>query len=515
MVRRKGLCRFVIMTMLSIFLLCHVTAFAANSDIPDATAQFYVNDFAGIINDELEKEMQNKAVTLAEVSDGIQVVVTTVQTIGDADPIYYTVDMYNKYGIGKNNMGVLIMLSVETRDIQIKLGDNMTKYLSDRKSGDIIDNYGIQYFKNNDFETGLYEMQNATIEHITSKVTTANNELSVGTTNTEKIENKGFFGMILAFLGIIGGGILSFFKLDKYFKKRKEKKALEEQERIENSELVQSLKQEIKKLETQLLKTIKEANETINNEEMRIKSITTELESTRKDFQNLQERYKRAIIAYSDLNEKVDAIFAKEKEEADKERALEVENHIREVLEIDCTRLNLNRFKRACDAFENLSCEQQKYVPAEVICEAKKLYHESARLQKEHEEEEKIRRDKAKAEEVQNLILNLLAYSVTRHNLSNLERGCRAYDNLTSDQKKYVTADIELLRDMKRKSKRLQDEYEEERRRRQREEEERRRRQQEEEARRRRASYQSSSSFGGSHSGFGGRSSGHGAGRKF
>lgn len=511
--RIKKLCMFLV-TLTIIFIFCSITVFATESDIPDATSQFYINDFANIISDDVEKEMQERAVALAEASDGIQVVVTTVRTIGDANPVYYTVDMYNKYGIGKNNMGVLIMLSVETRDIQIRIGDNMTKYLSDRKCGEIRDDYGIPYFKNDDFETGLYEMQKATIEHITDNVQSAEDEVAVTPTGIDNVSNNGFFGMVLSFIGIICGGILSFFGLDKFLKKRRKKKAEDEISRIENSELVQNKNRRIELLEVELSNAKQNAETIINEKNRKIASLSTRLSSTQEELNNLKERNKRAIIAYPDLNEKIDAIFAKEKEEADKKVALGVENSIRRALTLECTRHNLYRFSDAYNEFKNLSYEQQQYIPAELIHKITQLYNQSLNLQRKFEEEERIRENKVKAAEVQDLILKALALGVTRYSLSNLTDVCRSYDNLTNEQKKYVTADIESLYSMKRRAKRLQDEYEEKERRRK--QEERQRRQREEDERRRRSSYNNShSSHSSMHSGFGGHSSGHGAGGKF
>ena len=499
---------FVVM-LLSIFLFGSITAFAAESDIPDATSQFYVNDFANIISDDVEKEMQERAVALAEATDGVQVVVTTVQTIGNADPVYYTVDMYNKYGIGKNNMGVLIMLSVETRDIQVRIGDNMTKYLSDRKSGEIIDEYGIPYFKNDEFAEGLYQMQNATIEHIASKVQSAEDEVAVTPTDVETLESKGLFGMAVGIMAVICGGVASFFGIDKLLKKRKEEKEAEKLAMIENSEQVRNLKQTIQNLKAQVADTKQDTAQRIDAKNAEIKSLTRDLEATKTDLLNLKERYKRAVMAYPDLDEKVDAIFAREKEEADKKMALGVENELRRVLVLECTRQNLYTFENAYRTFNNLSCEQQKYVSTDLVENVKKLYEKSEELQREFEEAERIRINKEKAEEVQKLILSALACRVTRHSLYNLTSVCRAYDNLTNEQKQYITADVQNMYAMMSRAQRLQDEYEEE--------ERRRRRREEEEERRRRESYsRSHSSFGGgSFGGFGGHSGGHGAGRKF
>lgn len=515
MVKRKKVSVFLVV-LLSIFMLCNLTAFAKESNIPDATEQFYINDFAGIIDDATEQEMQARAVQLADSTEGAQVVVTTVQTIGEADPVYYTVDMYNKYGIGKNNIGVLIMLSVETGDIQIRIGDNMTKYLSDRKCGEIRD-IGIPYFKEGQFAEGLNEMQKATIEQITAKIQTVNNEVAVTPANMESINEKGHFNMFFSVIVVIAGGIGSFFGINKYSEKRRKKKEAAEKEKIKNAQLVQAKDEKIKRLEEKL-ENAELDKEAITNER---NQIVDKLESTNKELNNIRERNKRALMAYPDINEKVDAIFAKEKEEADKQKALVVENRIKDVLKLTCTRSNLYNFKSAYGAFESLSREQQKYVPNNLVTELKNLCAESEKLQKQFEKEEKIRKDKEKAAKVQTLIVSALAIHVTRHTLSELKNVCAEYEKLTSEQKKYVTADINTIYDMKKRAKSLKEAYElEEKRRRERDEEERRRRQRErqrEVERRRRASSSSTShsSFGGSHSGFGGHSGGHGAGGKF
>ena len=155
-----------------------------------------------------------------------------------------------------------------------------------------------------------------------------------------------------------------------------------------------------------------------------------------------------------------------------------------------------------------MSKEQQSYVPSELVNKIKKLYSASLELQREYEKEQKILHDKKVAKEVQESILGILSISVTRHSLDKLKRVCDAYDNLTAEQKKYVTADIRTVQDMQKRAKRMQDDYEEEERLR------------EEERRRRDESiynhFGGGSDFGGNDFvGFGGHSDGHGAGGKF
>ena len=513
----------LLVVLMSISVLFSITAFAKD-EIPDATSQFYVNDFANVIDDDIEREMQERAVAYADSTDGIQVVVTTVKTIGNADPDKYATEMYNKYAIGKNSMGVLIMLSVETRDIQIRLGTNMAKYISASRTGDIIDTY-IEELSANNFEAALAGMQKTTFEYISKKVDTAENEAPVTQTTVEDVKkSSGAFWAALAALGITGGGGVSIFGLSKLLKKRKEKKAAEEIVRIENSDIVKAKNERISALQEELENEKNQARRKISSKDTDISNLKSSLKDTRVELEQMKERKKRALIAYPDIEEKINAIFAQEKVDADKAAAAKVENKLRSALEYECTRHNLHIFQAACDALRGLTFDEEKYVSADLISGVRNAYQKSSNLQKKYEEEEKIRRDKAEARNVDGIILAALALSVSRHSLSSLKNACHAYENLTSKQQSYVTADVQKLQDMMRKSKRLQDEYEEEeeRRRRQREEEERRRRQREEEERRRRMnSYSSSSrsSFGGSsfggHSGMGGSSRGHGGGRKF
>ena len=697
--------------LMSMMMLFTVTAFA--TEIPDATSNFYVNDFANIIDDDTEREMQERAVALADSSDGVQVVVTTVQTIGDADPVQYTVDMYNKYEIGKNSMGVIIMLSVETRDIQIRTGDNMTKYLSASAINNILEADGYPYLGNDEFSKGLEEIQNSIIKHIEKKITkdTVQNEVAVVPENetAEDVKSEGLFGAIMASLAVIGGGIASFFGIDKYTKKRKAEKAAEKKAKIENSEIgklksakIDALESKIRALQGMASRLIdglkRECNNHFASQEQKIASLSDKIRNNRTYIKGFEDRRKRAVKAYPDLEEKVDAalkgmtmpvpnqetvtrgaelleddekvkevfdakrksllgeiadevnsaikdmnklpelpvqqnvsseelsgfdkmiaeheakkmakenemilssefiqkktnritflmnrlsnginndaavsaeqviqsfesrrtsnnakirtltaelaasdaevaaigmrqaksleiypdleektneVYRQEKIAADKAEAAIVEKHVRGLIAEVCSRLNLWKYENALESYNGLTSDQKQYIPGEIIQKLKKMCAEAQEEQRKWEAAERIRKNKERAASVQSMMMSAMHYTVTRHHLDELNRACNAYDNLTMEQRQYVSADINRLKMLQRDAQRQQREYEEAERRRREEEDRRRRRRQEEEARRRRqqSSYRSSS-FGGSrsHGGFGGRSSGRGGGGKF
>lgn len=254
----------------------------------------------------------------------------------------------------------------------------------------------------------------------------------------------------------------SFLGIDKFFKKKKEEKEAEEKAIIENSELVLKLKRTINNLEGELERRNMYASRKLNVKEQEIKILRAEVRALQEKLYRMEERKKRAILVHSDIEDKIDAILAQEKVEEDKKTALEIEQKMMEVSETECTKENLHVFETVWSLFENLSSEQKRYISSEVIERVKELRNKCAELQKWFEQQEKIKRDKREAENVEKLILGVLCYKVTRYALFNLTSVCEAYDRLTDDQKKYITADVETLRQMRQKAQQFQDEYEEE-----------------------------------------------------
>lgn len=151
------------------FLLIPTCVFA-KAKIPTQTTEFYVNDFADVLTDAQEKELVEKAKSYAENNNGIQVVITTVKTLDGETLEYYAHDMYNQYGIGKDDMGVLILLVSQDRDIRMEIGTAMEAYINDAKAGRMIDKYAIEHFKNDEFAEGLIELQDGTFKEITAMV---------------------------------------------------------------------------------------------------------------------------------------------------------------------------------------------------------------------------------------------------------------------------------------------------------------------------------------------------------
>ncbi|MDD4493317.1 MAG: TPM domain-containing protein [Eubacteriales bacterium] len=131
-----------------------VTVFAAV--YPEPNNNFFVNDFAGVIEDSVENRMLSAAIELQEKT-GAQVVAVTVETIGDSTIEQYAYELFKEWGIGqkKENNGVLILVAVGNRLSRVEVGVGLEGALPDAKTGRIQDQYMIPHFKENDYTTGI------------------------------------------------------------------------------------------------------------------------------------------------------------------------------------------------------------------------------------------------------------------------------------------------------------------------------------------------------------------------
>lgn len=136
-------------------------------DIPEPKDNFFVNDFADVISAKDEQKMQAQGEALYKKC-GTQVVVATVKTLDGSDIESYSIEMARKWKIGsdENDDGILLLLAVEERKVRIEVGYGLEGALPDSKTGRILDTYGIEHFKNDDFSTGLTAVYNSLVNEV-------------------------------------------------------------------------------------------------------------------------------------------------------------------------------------------------------------------------------------------------------------------------------------------------------------------------------------------------------------
>ena len=115
----------------------------------------------------LKTEMLSRAITLNN-STTAQVVVVTVESLNGLEPYDYALQIGREWGVGNNESdnGIVILLSTGEREIYIAVGYGLEGALPDSKTGRIIDRYGLEYLKNDDFSQGILSIGNALINEV-------------------------------------------------------------------------------------------------------------------------------------------------------------------------------------------------------------------------------------------------------------------------------------------------------------------------------------------------------------
>ena len=510
---------WVILLVMMIMLL--PTKVWASINIPDPMSEFYVNDFAHVFAEEEEERLLDNAVAFAQNYDGVQVVVSTVESLQGYSVEKYATEMYNKYRIGKNDMGILILLSTGDRDIKVEIGKAMEGILTDAKAGRLLDEYAIPLLKQNKYNEGLILLQEAIIQTLkeTLEKEKAENVVSRIATVESSSSYKDEGSYLLASLLFILSIILIIIQINKNKKSKKQIQNLTEQNERENKKLLSQIERlnyeasenerENKKLLSKIEslnyeKSFASANEKALRDKIQslssdIKQITVSNDKLNKNLSDFKERIRRAKILYPNLDTEIEEQIAEEKRQFDMAVAAKVDMAISRVINLPAERDNYYEFSKAVSSYDSLTVQQKTYIKAD-ITRVKALYNEALEKKNDYEKQLEEEKNRKKAKEVSDYIGRILSQGSepSSSRLFRLEEAKMNYNNLDSQAKKYVDQSIintlntmynEEIRNKEMEEERRRKEEEERRRReeeeRRRREEEERRRKKEEERRRR------------------------------
>ena len=131
------------------------------------TENFYVNDFADVISKEDESQILSKAVALKEKTTA-QVVVVTVESLDGKEAWEYALELGREWGVGDKEAdnGIVILMSESDRKIEIAVGYGLEGAIPDSKAGRIIDLYGLEYLKQDNFSKGITSIADAVINEV-------------------------------------------------------------------------------------------------------------------------------------------------------------------------------------------------------------------------------------------------------------------------------------------------------------------------------------------------------------
>ena len=129
---------------------------------PKPDANFYVFDYADLIEDSDEQEMRKTAKVLDDKTKA-QIVVVTVNDLSQMELEDYALKIFRDWGIGdkKKNNGLLILVNKESLAknrrgrIRIEVGYGLEGAINDGKAGAILDNFALPAFETGEYSKGI------------------------------------------------------------------------------------------------------------------------------------------------------------------------------------------------------------------------------------------------------------------------------------------------------------------------------------------------------------------------
>jgi len=213
----------------------------------------YVNDFANIISEQTENDLNNQ-LEIFKNSTSNEISVVTLSSLEEDVIENVAVEIFEQWGLGtkENDNGILLLIAANERELRIEVGYGLEPVLTDSRSGIIIRSIITPEFKNNNYDAGITKGINAIIEVISKDPTIFDNIASTSSKNSNQLDGLIFLGISLIYLsaflarskrwwpgGVIGGilglifisitgaialgilGLILDFFLSKNYKKRK------------------------------------------------------------------------------------------------------------------------------------------------------------------------------------------------------------------------------------------------------------------------------------------------------
>lgn len=198
-------------TLLLIFLIWLAPQQVYSTQTKFPKPRGYVNDFANIIPDDIEKQIESICVEVKQKT-GAEIAVVTVETVGDEYYSDYANKLFEAWGIGEKdkNNGVMLFNAVKERRLWIEVGYGLEPIIPDALAGAILDNYVLPYYRQGNYGEGLLEGTRA-IAGVIAKNAGVEITGSIQVEQTQQRTPKGkcgagfldllFFLMIFFFLG--------------------------------------------------------------------------------------------------------------------------------------------------------------------------------------------------------------------------------------------------------------------------------------------------------------------------
>lgn len=155
--------------LLFVCLCLIVTTLSAEVVIPDKPAN-YVVDFAAIINDVAEANLNRYLLELEQKTTAQMVILTINSLEGESLEDLSIKIAHDKWKLGQKGRdnGVLLLVSLQDRKYRFEIGYGLEGILPDSLIGSIGRQYLVPYFRKSDYSTGIFTATLVVISKIAS-----------------------------------------------------------------------------------------------------------------------------------------------------------------------------------------------------------------------------------------------------------------------------------------------------------------------------------------------------------
>lgn len=168
---KKRITSYLVLLVVILTLMNMITACVISEEIPIPTVEenVYIYDEDNIVDDDVEKILNQMLVELEEKT-GVEFAVVSVKSLLGRSVEYYANDLFNTFGIGKKEKdnGVLLLFSRSDKKVRLEIGRGLEGCLNDSKCGRILDDYFVPY-RGDDEYTKATEMTVKAVLNVLAK----------------------------------------------------------------------------------------------------------------------------------------------------------------------------------------------------------------------------------------------------------------------------------------------------------------------------------------------------------
>jgi uncharacterized protein len=194
-----------------------------SAEISYPTYNGFINDYTNTLTEEWKVKTEQLTANVKE-GTSCEIAVAVIDNLNGISIEEYAVELFNKWGVGKKDKdnGVLLLVVMADHKLRIEVGYGLEGIITDLEAKEIIDNVIVPRFKENNYNSGIYNGVIAIANKIyeeEGKAAAAYSDTVESTPKKSFSESKAFPVVIILITllpwfiigGIFGAGFLTYF----------------------------------------------------------------------------------------------------------------------------------------------------------------------------------------------------------------------------------------------------------------------------------------------------------------